>query len=128
MNVKIEESWKLRLAEEFEKDYFKELLIKVDEEYANYTVYPARGKIFSALTNCDLKDVNVVKAMDSDIESAYSLIIPAALKKDGDFTATSSVVTEEQFDILLDSVSTNEDIMSINEVIMSSYEEMVLSE
>lgn len=32
----------------------------------------------------------------------------------------------EQFDILLDSASTNEDIMSINEVILSSYEEMVL--
>lgn len=47
-----------------------------------------------------LKDLNVVKAMDSDIESAYSLIIPAAIKKDGNFTATSSVVTEEQFDIL----------------------------
>ena len=47
-----------------------------------------------------LKDISVVKAMDSDIESAYSLIIPAAIKKDGNFTATSSVVTEEQFDIL----------------------------
>lgn len=33
----------------------------------------------------------------------------------------------EQFDLLLDSVSTNEDIMSINEVILSSYEEMVLN-
>lgn len=53
-------SWDEALADEFEKDYFKELLNKVDEEYANYTVYPARGKIFSALTNCDLKDVKVV--------------------------------------------------------------------
>lgn len=32
----------------------------------------------------------------------------------------------EQFDVLLDNASSNEDIMSINEVIMSSYEEMVL--
>ncbi|MBE6054972.1 MAG: helicase-exonuclease AddAB subunit AddB [Clostridium sartagoforme] len=47
-----------------------------------------------------LKDINVVKAMDKDIEAAYSVIIPAAIKKDGNFTATSSVVTEEQFDIL----------------------------
>ncbi|MGG7144495.1 helicase-exonuclease AddAB subunit AddB [Clostridium nigeriense] len=47
-----------------------------------------------------LKDINVVKAIDSDIESSYSLIIPAAVKKDGNFTAASSVVTEEQFDIL----------------------------
>ena len=47
-----------------------------------------------------LKDINVVKAMDKDIEAAYSVIIPAAIKKDGNFTATSSVVTDEQFDIL----------------------------
>lgn len=53
-------SWDDALADEFEKDYFKQLLNKVDEEYANYTVYPARGKIFSALTNCDLKDIKVV--------------------------------------------------------------------
>ncbi|GAA0086152.1 helicase-exonuclease AddAB subunit AddB [Clostridium sp. CTA-7] len=46
-----------------------------------------------------LKDINVVKAMDNDMES-YSLIIPAAIKKDGDFTSSSSVITEEQFDIL----------------------------
>ncbi len=52
--------WDAALEDEFEKDYFKDLLNKVDEEYANYTVYPARGKIFSALTNCDLKDVKVV--------------------------------------------------------------------
>ena len=30
-------SWDEALADEFEKDYFKELLNKVDEEYANYT-------------------------------------------------------------------------------------------
>lgn len=46
-----------------------------------------------------LKDINVVKAMDNDMES-YSLIIPAAIKKDGNFTSSSSVITEEQFDIL----------------------------
>lgn len=46
-----------------------------------------------------LKDVSVVKAMDNDMET-YSLIIPAAIKKDGDFTSNSSVVTETQFDIL----------------------------
>ena len=46
-----------------------------------------------------LKDAKLVKAMDKDMET-YSLIIPAAFKKDGDFSSTSSVVTEEQFDIL----------------------------
>ncbi len=52
--------WDDALADEFEKDYFKQLLTKVDEEYAKYKVYPARGKIFSALTNCPLSDVKVV--------------------------------------------------------------------
>ena len=46
-----------------------------------------------------LKDINVVKAMDNDMDS-YSLIIPAAIKKDGNFTSSSSVITEEQFDTL----------------------------
>ena len=46
-----------------------------------------------------LKDAKLVKAMDNSMET-YSLIIPAAFKKDGDFSSTSSVVTEEQFDIL----------------------------
>ena len=34
----------------------------------------------------------------------------------------------EQFDILLDNAETKEDILSINEVILSSYEEMVIAE
>ncbi|MBU5486797.1 helicase-exonuclease AddAB subunit AddB [Clostridium sp. MSJ-8] len=46
-----------------------------------------------------LKDAELVKAMDNNI-STYSLIIPAGFKKDGDFSSSSSVVTEEQFDIL----------------------------
>ena len=35
----------------------------------------------------------------------YSLIIPATFKKDGDFSSNSSVVTEEQFDILREYVN-----------------------
>ena len=46
-----------------------------------------------------LKDAELVRAMDNDMET-YSLIIPAAFKKDGDFTAASSVITEDQFDLL----------------------------
>ena len=33
MDVKIEESWKKRLADEFEKDYFKQLTDFVKQEY-----------------------------------------------------------------------------------------------
>lgn len=52
--------WDAVLEDEFEKEYFKDLLIKVDEEYSKYKVYPPRGKIFSAFKNCDIKDVKVV--------------------------------------------------------------------
>ena len=52
--------WDNVLEDEFEKDYFKALLEKVDEEYDKYTIYPPRNKIFSALTHCDINDVKVV--------------------------------------------------------------------
>ena len=51
-----------------------------------------------------LKDAKVVKAMDRDVEG-YSLVIPAAFKKDGDFKSTSDVVTEEEFTLLRDYVN-----------------------
>lgn len=51
-----------------------------------------------------LKDAELVRAMDNDMET-YSLIIPATFKKDGDFSSNSSVVTEEQFDILREYVN-----------------------
>jgi len=46
-----------------------------------------------------LKDAKVVRAMDKDIEG-YSLVIPAAFKNDGNFKASSDVVTEEEFTLL----------------------------
>lgn len=46
-----------------------------------------------------LKDAKLVRAMDKNMET-YSLIIPATFKKDGEFSSTSSVVTEEQFELL----------------------------
>lgn len=46
-----------------------------------------------------LKDAKLVRAMDKNMET-YSLIIPATFKKDGDFSSNSSVVTEEQFELL----------------------------
>ena len=51
-----------------------------------------------------LKDAELVRAMDNDMET-YSLIIPATFKKDGDFSSNSSVITEEQFDILREYVN-----------------------
>ena len=63
-----------------------------------------------------LKNVELVKAMDNDMETC-SLIIPAAFKKDGDFTSTSSVVTESQFELLRNYV--NDKMIEICEEMLS---------
>ena len=40
--------WDDVLGEEFEKDYFKTIIDKVEREYATHKIYPAENKIFSA--------------------------------------------------------------------------------
>ncbi|MFL5728073.1 MAG: uracil-DNA glycosylase [Cytophagaceae bacterium] len=60
MDVKIEESWKKHLQDEFEKDYFKELTEFVREEYKNHTIYPPKGKIFNAFDSCPFDKTEVV--------------------------------------------------------------------
>ena len=60
MDVKIEPSWKQRLAPEFEKDYFKQLIAFVKNEYRHGTVYPPGPYIFSAFEHCPFDRVKVV--------------------------------------------------------------------
>ena len=48
MEVRIEESWKRELAEEFDKPYFAQLAAFVRAAYRAGTVYPSPGKIFNA--------------------------------------------------------------------------------
>ena len=60
MDVKIEPSWKQRLAPEFEKDYFKQLIAFVKNEYRHGTVYPPGPYIFSAFEHCPFDKVKVV--------------------------------------------------------------------
>lgn len=60
MNVKIEESWKLQLADEFEKDYFVSLTNFVRQEYAQTTIYPPGRLIFNAFDLCPFDEVKVV--------------------------------------------------------------------
>lgn len=60
MDVKIAASWKTRLADEFTKPYFNELIRFVKEEYATQTVYPPGKEIFSAFDHCDFDNVKVV--------------------------------------------------------------------
>lgn len=60
MDVKIADSWKEHLQEEFEKDYFKELVGFVKNEYNTHTIYPPGGQIFNAFDKCSFEDVKVV--------------------------------------------------------------------
>lgn len=60
MEVKIAESWKEQLKEEFDKPYFAKLVDFVKAEYKSHTVYPPGGKIFNAFDKCSFDDVKVV--------------------------------------------------------------------
>lgn len=60
MSVKIEESWAKVLSAEFEKDYFKQLIEFVKEEYKHQTVYPKGQDIFRAFDACPFDSVKVV--------------------------------------------------------------------
>jgi uracil-DNA glycosylase len=60
MNVQIEESWRIRLQPEFEKEYFRTLTDFVKDEYKQYTVYPPGRLIFNAFNLCPFDKVKVV--------------------------------------------------------------------
>lgn len=60
MEVKIHESWKARLKDEFEKDYFKALTEFVRQEYKSKKIYPPPANIFSAFDLCSFENVKVV--------------------------------------------------------------------
>lgn len=60
MDVKLEESWKAQLQDEFEKPYFKQLTEFVRSEYASQTIYPPAKLIFNAFDQCPFDRVKVV--------------------------------------------------------------------
>lgn len=60
MDVKIESSWKSRLNQEFEKDYFRRLIEFVREEYRTKTIYPPANLIFNAFNLCPFDKVKAV--------------------------------------------------------------------
>jgi uracil-DNA glycosylase len=60
MDVKIEDSWKSRLSEEFHRPYFEELTAFVKTAYQTQTVYPPGKEIFRAFDCCCFDDVKVV--------------------------------------------------------------------
>ena len=60
MDVKIAESWKNLLADEFKKPYFEALTHFVKTEYKHQKIYPPGKLIFSAFDHCDVDDAKVV--------------------------------------------------------------------
>ncbi len=60
MNVKIAESWKERLSDEFEKQYFSKLIEFVKTEYSTSKIYPPGKLIFNAFDKCSFDNTKVV--------------------------------------------------------------------
>lgn len=60
MDVKIEESWKKELHDEWSKDYFVRLTNFVRNEYATKQIFPPGRQIFAALNATPFNEVKVV--------------------------------------------------------------------
>ncbi len=60
MDVKIEESWKRRLSDEFEKPYFLDLTNFVRQEYTNKQIFPPGKLIFNAFQQSPFDRTKVV--------------------------------------------------------------------
>lgn len=52
--------WDLYLKDEYEKDYYKELIEFINDEYNNKTIYPKKSEIFNAFRYTSYKDTKVV--------------------------------------------------------------------
>lgn len=60
MEVKIQKDWKVLLKDEFEKEYFHDLVKFLKIEYLNKTIYPKGKNIFKAFEFTPPQDVKVV--------------------------------------------------------------------
>ncbi|WP_455960921.1 uracil-DNA glycosylase [Bacteroides bouchesdurhonensis] len=60
MNVKIEESWRTHLQEEFDKPYFEKLVTFIRSEYGRTQVLPPGHQIFHVFNSCPFEKVKVV--------------------------------------------------------------------
>ncbi len=58
--LKVGNQWDEVLAQEYEKPYYHALMTKVDEEYANFTVYPPKCLVYSAMARVPYDKVKVV--------------------------------------------------------------------
>ncbi len=60
MDVKIDSSWKLRLANEFNAPYFEQLTNLVRDAYTHHQIFPPAKLIFNAFDLCPFDQVKVV--------------------------------------------------------------------
>lgn len=60
MDVKIEDSWKVQLTDEFNKDYFIKLTDFVKNEYKSKKIFPPAKLIFNAFDHTPFDSVKVV--------------------------------------------------------------------
>ena len=58
--AQISNDWALPLREEYKKPYYRDLFLKVNEEYRNYQVFPPADDIFNAFHLTPLNEVKVV--------------------------------------------------------------------
>ena len=56
----LEKSWREKLKDEMDEDYYRELVDKVQKEYEKETCYPPEDKIFNAFNLCPFDKVKVV--------------------------------------------------------------------
>lgn len=60
MNLRIHQSWKKQLEPEFDKDYFKNLIDFVKQEYSEYKCFPPGPDIFAAFEHSNFEKTKVV--------------------------------------------------------------------
>lgn len=60
MDVIIENSWKDKLQDEFEKSYFKTLTNFIRNEYKTQKIFPPANLIFNAFDKCPFDEVKVI--------------------------------------------------------------------
>ncbi|MBQ7137146.1 MAG: SPOR domain-containing protein [Bacilli bacterium] len=92
------------------------------EELSDYLVVEKNNK-FYVYVGISTKRKNAEKLQNLFSDNDINVSIKKSVIDDIEFISNL-----QQYDLLLDSASNKDDIMSINEVILSSYEEMVLVE
>jgi len=100
----------------------KEELANEVVELSDYLVVEKNNK-FYVYVGISTKRKNAEKLQNIFSDSDIKVSIKKSVIDNIEFISNL-----EQYDLLLDSASSKEDIMSINEVILSSYEEIVLVE